>query len=86
MAITEWFLTVASVVVAALITYMGRVIAMLPKEYVPRPQVDARFRDLENRIHDDIRAQESRVEKRFDAIDSKLDKIMDKLDDKADKH
>ncbi len=85
MTISDLVLGVASIVMAAVITYVGRVVALLPKEYVPRPQVDERFRELESRIHDDMSAQESRVEKRFDMIDSKLDKIMDKLDDKADK-
>jgi len=85
MTITEWFLTVSGIVMASVVAYIGKVVTSLPRDYVPRPQIDARFKDLENRIHEDIRAQESRVEKRFDAIDSKLDKIMDKLDDKADK-
>lgn len=85
MTLVDVFFTVSGVVLATLIAYVGKVVSTLPREYVPRPQVDARFKDLESRIHNDMRDQESRVEKRFDAIDSKLDKIMDKLDDKADK-
>ena len=85
MTISDWLLTVSGVVLATLIAYVGRVVTNLPREYVPRPQVDQRFSELESRLHDDMRDQESRVDKRFDAIDSKLDKIMDKLDDKADK-
>jgi len=85
MTIADWFLTVSGVVLATLIAYVGRAMANMPREYVPRPQVDQRFAELESRLHDDMRDQENRVEKRFDSIDSKLDKIMDKLDDKADK-
>jgi len=64
---------------------IGGRVSDMPRDYVPRVQIDARFRDLEQRIEREMNAQESRTEKRFDAIDGKLDKIIDRLERKADR-
>lgn len=85
MDLTEWFVWVFGIVFAGVITYIGRVMVTLPKEYMPRYQIEQKFSNFEKRIHDDLNRQEIRAEKRFDKIDEALMKIMDKLDGKADK-
>ncbi|NBB81656.1 MAG: hypothetical protein GVY36_19810 [Verrucomicrobia bacterium] len=57
----------------------------LGERFVPRPQIDKRFRELEQRLHSDMKAQEARSDKRFDKIDATLVRIEGKIDSKADK-
>jgi DNA primase large subunit len=57
----------------------------LSERFVPRPQVDKRFYELEQRLHEDMKAQEGRSDKRFDKIDATLVRIEGKIDSKADK-
>lgn len=81
----EWVLGIVGVVISGTVVYMGQIISRLPETFVPRPQVDARFRELERRLHDDMISQERRTDKQLDKLDSKLDHIIAKLDGKADK-
>lgn len=81
----EWTLGIAGSIIVISIAWISKEIANLPSHYVPRPQVDARFRDLESRLHGDMVAQEQRSDRQFDTMNGKLDRIIDKLDNKADK-
>lgn len=85
MSLTEWFIWVAGIVFATVVAWIGKVMVGLPKEYMPRYQIEQKFSNFEKRMHDDLNRQEVRAEKRFDKIDEALIKIMDKLDGKADK-
>lgn len=81
----EWILGIVASITAGALVWVGKVVSGLPINYVPRSQVDARFRDLEARLHNDITSQEARAEKRFDVIDAKLDRIIERMESKADK-
>lgn len=81
----NWFLGIAGTVIAGTVIYMGKLFADLPKEYMPRAQIDARFDDLERRIHNDMADQDRRNERQFDRLYKKLDEIHAELKDKADK-
>ena len=81
-------LIVVAIIATAIGWYVkliGSKVADLPRDYVPRPQVDARFADLERRLENEMQAQEIRSDKRFDSVDTKLDKIIDRLESKVDK-
>lgn len=83
--VMNWFLGIAGTVIAGTIVYMGKLFADLPKEYMPRQQIDERFRDLEDRIHNDMGDQDRRNEKHFDRLYNKLDEMHSELKGKADK-
>lgn len=85
MTAIEWILGIVGAVIVGAVGYIGKILASMPTEYVPRNQVDARFRDLEGRLHGDMVAQEQRSDRQFDTMNGKLDRIIDKLDNKADK-
>ena len=82
---TEWLLLTISGLIVVLGSWVARTMTSLSHTYVPRPQVDGRFRALENRIDRDLSAQDKRTDKRFDQVDSKLDRILERMDQKADK-
>jgi hypothetical protein len=82
---TEWVLGMVALAVVTSIIWVGKILYGLPAEYMPRQQIDQRFRELEQRLHSDMTAAEGRADKQFDAVNAKLDKIIDKLDSKADK-
>lgn len=81
----EWVLSIVAGVIVATVIWIGKIISDLPRMYVPRVQVDARFRELEDRLHNDMTAQEGRTDRQLDKLDGKLDKILQKLDGKLDK-
>lgn len=81
----EWTLGIVSALTVAAITWIGNVIHRMPIEYMPRDQTNARFQDIERRMHLDLTAQDARTEKRFDSIDGKLDRILERLERKADR-
>ena len=81
----EWLLGIVGSILVAAMIWVSNVLSKLPLDYVPRSQVESRFRDLEARLHNDLRLQEERTDKRFDKIDAKLDQIISRLDSKADK-
>ena len=98
MELIEWMLTIGGTIVAGTVIYIGQIIRNLPTDFVPRPQIDKRFSDLEMRMHDDnqqLQASMQDVERRtdrqldkldlkLDTLDSKLDRIFEKLGGKAD--
>lgn len=81
----EWVLGIVAAVIAGTVIYMGKLFSDLPKEYMPRDQIESRFRDLEGRIHLDMIAQDQRTEKHFDRLYAKLDEIHAEMKQKADK-
>jgi len=76
--------TIIMGVVVALIGFYSKMVGGrvtdLPRDYVPRVQVDARFKDLEQRLEREMAAIEGRSDKRFDSVDSKLDNQSVKID------
>ena len=82
---TEWVLGTVAAALAGAVVWVARIVSDLPQAYVPRPQVDARFRELEERLQAQLAAQESRSDRQFDKLDRKLDQIIVLLDRKADK-
>lgn len=85
MQFVEWVLGIVAALAVVAVGWIYTVVSSLPVRYVPRPQLDARFRDLEKRMHDDIIAQETRTDKRFDQIEAKLDRIIERLERKVDR-
>jgi chaperonin cofactor prefoldin len=83
--VLNWFLGIAATVIGGTIIYMGKLFSDLPKEYMPRKQIDQKFEDLERRIHNDMGDQDRRNEKQFDRLYNKLDEMHSELKSKADK-
>lgn len=82
-----WILGIAGTIVAGTVIYMGKVISDLPNAFVPRSQIDKRFRDLEERMHADsehlyesMQHTERRTDRQLDKLDVKLDQAHAKLD------
>lgn len=80
-----WFLGLVGTIVVGTIIYLGKVFNEMPNTYMPRAQIERRFRDLEDRIHDDMAGQDRRNEKHFDRLYSKLDEMHSEMKNKADK-
>jgi hypothetical protein len=85
MDLIEWAMGIAAVIIAGTIIYLGKVLNGLPNIYMPREQIERRFRDLEDRIHDDMAGQDRRNEKHFDRLYNKIDEVLQELKSKADK-
>ena len=81
----EWVLGIIASIITGTVIYMGRLFAELPKEYMPRDQIERRFEDLEARIHTDMASQDRRNEKHFDRLYAKVDEVLQELKSKADK-
>ena len=81
----DWVLGVIGSIIAFTVIWTGRAIMALPKDYMPRSQINSRFEALEYRLHEDMMSQERRTDKQLDKLDGKLDQILNKLDSKADK-
>lgn len=86
---TEWTLGIVGATIVGSLIWVAKILAGLPREYIPRSQVDRRFRDLEQRIHNDMSSQDIRNEKRLDKLEHAMaqgfQRVIDKLDMKADK-
>lgn len=83
-----WLQSISAVVAAIFvgaITWIGKVVVGLPRDYVPRDQIDARFSALKEEMHEEFAAQESRNNRGFDRLEVKIDQVLNKLDGKADK-
>lgn len=88
---TEWLTTIIGIGIPALSVWLLRlnmcINRMLERqgEYVPRTEINQRFRDIKNEIHTDMTAQERRSDKQFEELKQYLIRIEEKLGDKADK-
>ena len=80
-----WFLGIVGTVIAGTVIWWAKMISDLPKVYMPRVEIDDKFKELERRIHNDMGDQDRRNEKQFDRLWQKMDDMHTDIKAKADK-
>lgn len=87
-----WIVAGALTAILGVLAWFARAVISLPTEYMPRDQINKRFDDLRQYLHDELKSSEThsqdrfaQQDKRFDALEAKSDRIIEMLGGKADR-